>query len=73
MLEMRMRGLRTRISFHLIVLLSFSLAGLSTEEVMLMGEQFAITAGLTDHIDDFRKGALVAQNPKGVPPPGISR
>ena len=49
-----MRGLLTRISFHLILFLSFSLAGLSTEEVMLMGEQFAITAGLTDHIDDFR-------------------
>lgn len=47
------------------LMLTFSLAGLSTEEVMSLGEQFAINAGLTDHVDDFRKGALVAQAPKG--------
>src|ERR1700724_1019528 len=33
------------------LVLTFSLAGLSTEEVMSLGEQFAINAGLTDHVD----------------------
>src|SRR5579859_2512184 len=50
---------------ELEVLLMYSLGGLSKEEVMSMGEHFAINAGLIDHVDEFRKGALVAQNPKG--------
>jgi len=40
---------------------------MSSEEVMLMGERFAINAALAEHVEDFRKGALVAQNPKGSP------
>lgn len=51
---------------ELEVVLMSSLAGLSNEEVMSMGEQFAINAGLRDHVDEFRKGALVAQNPNGL-------
>jgi len=63
--EISMRDFRTRTSVEMIFLLIVSLAGLSSEEIMLMGEKFAIEAGLTDHVDDFRKGALVAQNPRG--------
>jgi hypothetical protein len=33
---------------------------------MMEGEKFASHAGLEGYIDDFRKGALVAQNPAGV-------
>ena len=65
-LEMLTLGLRIRIIVELEVVLMYSLAGLSKEEVMSMGEQFAINAGLTDHVAEFRKGALVAQNPKGL-------
>jgi hypothetical protein len=46
--------------------LTFRLAGLSAEELMLQGETFAIQAGLADQIQEFRKGALVAQNPTGL-------
>jgi hypothetical protein len=43
-----------------------SLAGLSTEELMLQVDEFAKAADLQDHIEDFQKGALVAQNPEGI-------
>jgi hypothetical protein len=33
---------------------------------MLLGERFAIDAGLEEDVDEFRKGALVAQNPKSI-------
>jgi hypothetical protein len=40
--------------------------GIPADELMLLGERFAIDAGLGEHVDEFRKGALVAQNPKGI-------
>jgi hypothetical protein len=30
---------------------------------MARAEKFAVEAGLVEQLDDFRKGALVAQNP----------
>lgn len=33
---------------------------------MLQAEKFALGAGLPDQIQEFRKGALVAQNPTGI-------
>jgi hypothetical protein len=33
---------------------------------MLRAEKFAMEAGLPDQIQEFRKGALVAQNPTGI-------
>jgi hypothetical protein len=43
-----------------------SLVGIPADELMLLGEKFAIEAGLDEHLDEFRKAALVAQNPKGI-------
>jgi len=42
------------------------LAGIPADDLMLQGERFAVEAGLQGHIDEFRKGALVAQNPTGT-------
>jgi hypothetical protein len=58
-------GWRIRISLLGLVVNKTSLAGIPVDELMLLGEKFAKDAGLDEHLDEFRKGALVSQNPKG--------
>ena len=42
------------------------LAGLSRDALMEDVEEFCRKFDLMDHIEDFKKGALVAQNPKDI-------
>ena len=42
------------------------LSGISREDLMRDVEEFCTKFELTDHLDDFKKGALVSQNPHKI-------